>query len=95
MSSSVNYSEWMATLGDKIGGRPLNEIAMVGAHNAGSAMIRSGGPVDESLGSGCFRCAELLAPGTAGGWMRTQDQGIEREVVVRTERRAGQRGFPA
>jgi hypothetical protein len=70
----------MATLGDKIGGRPLNEIAMVGAHNAGSAMIRSGGPVDESLGSGCFRCAELLAPGTAGGWMRTQDQGIEHQL---------------
>ena len=80
MGSPVNHSEWMAKLGDQLALRPLNEIAMVGAHNAGTAVIRTGGSVDESLGSGCFRCAELLAPATARGWSMTQSQDIERQL---------------
>lgn len=66
----------MAQLGDAIAACPLNELALPGAHRAGSATVPPGPGSASNSASRCLRCAQLLAPDSVAGWLRTQDLGI-------------------
>lgn len=72
----TSNAQWMERLGDAIASCPLNELALPGAHRAGSATVPTGpGNVADAV-SRCLRCAELLAPDSVAGWLRAQDMGI-------------------
>ncbi len=69
-------ARWMTLLGDSISSRPLNDLALPGAHRVGTESVPDGPGAIANSASRCLRCAELIAPVSVDGWLRTQDTGI-------------------